>query len=292
MSTIVTITGSGTPMVSPGRAGPGVLIRTDDTMLQIDAGRATTLRITEAGADLTQLSALLLTHHHSDHLLGIADIVLTRWAAHGKAGCPPLDVYCPAGPAVDYVEHLFERLEPDIESRTIVSGYPIRPEPAVTSFEPTTDSAVDVVTVGDIHIEAVAVDHGDLAPAVAYRFTTPDGTAVVSGDTTICPQLEWFASGADVLVHEAFSSDMMLAKGQPQSRVQNLAHHHADAREVGGLAARAGVPELIITHMVPSPQTPSEVETFERAIRTGGYTGNLTIAEDLHTTTIDPQGET
>jgi ribonuclease Z len=248
--------------------------------------------MTEAGADLTNLSALLITHHHSDHLLGIADIVITRWAAHGPSGCPPLDMYCPAGPAVDFLEHLFDHLEPDIQSRIGVSGYPIRPEPDISTFEPTADEPVAVATIGDIDIQAVAVDHGDLEPAVAYRFTTPDGVIVISGDTTICPQLELFAAGADILVHEAFSSDMMLAAGQPPSRVENLAHHHADARDVGEMAGRLGVPELIITHMVPSPQTPEAIDTFERAIRAGGYAGNLTIADDLHTATIDSQGAT
>ncbi|MCY4632596.1 MAG: MBL fold metallo-hydrolase, partial [bacterium] len=79
MTTSITITGSGIPMPSPGRAGAGVLVRHDDTLIQIDAGPATLFRLTEAGIDITRLAALVITHHHSDHLMGIPELVLTRW---------------------------------------------------------------------------------------------------------------------------------------------------------------------------------------------------------------------
>lgn len=292
MATTVTITGSGTPFLAAGRAGAGVLVRHDSATIQIDAGRATVLRIAEAGVDLTELSAVLLTHHHSDHMLGMTDLVLTRWTIHGRQGCAPLPIYCPIGPAIDYLEHLFEYLEPDVQSRIGVSGYPIRPEPDVTGFEPSADDPVNVTTIGEIDVDAIAVDHGDLAPAVAYRLTTPDGVVVISGDTTICPQVETLAANADILVHEAFSSDLLHAAGQPASRIENLAHHHADARDVGELASRLDVPELVITHMVPSPQTPQTVAAFENAIRDGGYGGKLTISDDLYTTTLVSKEDT
>jgi ribonuclease Z len=49
VSTTITLTGTGVPHPSPGRAGAGVLVRHDDVALQFDAGRATVLRLTEAG---------------------------------------------------------------------------------------------------------------------------------------------------------------------------------------------------------------------------------------------------
>ena len=53
MSTEVVITGSGVPHVAPGSAGPGVLVRHGNTALQFDAGRATSLRLAEAGTRST-----------------------------------------------------------------------------------------------------------------------------------------------------------------------------------------------------------------------------------------------
>lgn len=281
MVTTVTITGSGTPMIAPGRAGPGALVRHDDTLIQVDAGRATTLRLAEAGIGLNELDALLITHHHSDHLLGLTDLLITRWMANGPGPYTALPVHCPTGPAVDYLEHLFDHLQPDIDSRRGVSGYVDDPHPRVEVFDPLGHGVVEIARFGEVLIETTAVDHGDLAPAVGFRFTTPDGVVVVSGDTQVCVGVESLARGADIVVHEAFSAEMMRRRGAAPSRVENLAHHHAEAREVGEMASRVDVPELVVTHLIPPPETADEVELFASEIRAGGYEGTLTIADDL-----------
>ncbi|WP_420309180.1 MBL fold metallo-hydrolase [Streptomyces sp. YS-B37] len=67
MSTIATLTGTGVPYPDAGRAGAGVLVRHGRTCLQFDAGRATVLRLAEAKVGPAALSAVFLTHHHSDH---------------------------------------------------------------------------------------------------------------------------------------------------------------------------------------------------------------------------------
>lgn len=286
MSTSVTITGSGVPMLAPGRAGPGALVKHNDIALQVDAGRATALRLAEEGTNVGGLTAMLITHHHSDHLLGITDIIITRWAANGPRPYATLPIHCPRGPIVDYLEHLLDHLEPDIQSRIAVSGYPSRPEPDIHVFESSTAKPTPVGTFGDLSVDSIAVDHGDLSPAVAYRFTSPDGVIVISGDTAVCPQLEEFAKGADVLVHEAFSRGQMEALGMPPSRLENITHHHADASAVGAMAARLEVPTLVLTHMVPSPTTAAAKQSFVDEVRSGGYQGDLTIAEDLNVAAI------
>ena len=47
--TVVTLTGTGVPLPTPGRAGPGALVQHGEVALQFDAGRGTVLRLTEAG---------------------------------------------------------------------------------------------------------------------------------------------------------------------------------------------------------------------------------------------------
>lgn len=287
MTTSVTITGSGTPILAPGRAGPGTLIRHDDTLVQVDAGRATTLRLAEAGVSaLTDIDAVLVTHHHSDHVLGLTDLFLTRWVHNGPRPYDPPTVHCPVGGAVDYLEHLFDHLRPDIESRRGVSGYPDDPHPRIVPFEAPPTGVVRVLDVGAISIDATVVDHGDLAPAVAYRFTTPDGVVVVSGDTCACSAVEELAKGADVLVHEVFAGGLLTTRGTPPAIIERLAHHHTEAALLGAMAARLDTPTLVATHMVPSPANDDDRAFFEHAIRDAGFTGDLTIANDLHTTTI------
>ena len=285
MTTAVTITGSGIPMPSPGRAGAGALLRHDDTLIQVDAGPATLFRLTEAEVDITRLSALAITHHHSDHLMGIPELVLTRWIRNGALPCPALPIYCPAGAAVRYVESLFDNLEPDIAARIGLAGFPDRPEPEVHPFEPAAHPTV-VARVGDVLVESVLVDHGDIQPAVAYRFTTPDGVVVVSGDTRACDAVERLATGADILVHEVLRSAKLLELGLPARRVERLAQLHAEAPTLGALAARAGVAQLVLTHLMPAPEGAEDTASLTAEVRSGGYTGNVVVASDLHTATI------
>lgn len=75
MTTTVTITGSGTPIMRPGQAGAGVLVSSDDVLIRVDVGRGTSMRLTDLGVALSDLTAVCVTHHHSDHLVGLADLL-------------------------------------------------------------------------------------------------------------------------------------------------------------------------------------------------------------------------
>jgi ribonuclease Z len=83
---IVTLTGTqGGPVVFNGLAGAGTLVRYgDDTnncgaiKLQFDAGRGTSMRLSQIGVFAGQLNATFLTHIHSDHVDGLADLLQLR----------------------------------------------------------------------------------------------------------------------------------------------------------------------------------------------------------------------
>ena len=286
--TTVTITGSGVPHVQPGRAGPGALVSCGKVHLQFDAGRATTLRLSEAGVPLHWLTALFVTHHHSDHLTGLDDVLFTRWLERHDRFVP-LPVVAPDGPAVRFLQRIFEPWDADIEVRKAHVGRTDGPHPDIRAFTCAGPSPVKVWRHDStgIRVLASAVHHEPVAPAVAYRVDTPDGAVVVSGDTRVCDEVADLARGANVLVHEAMRSSVLRTFAEFLPHVEHLIDYHADTVELGAMAARAGVPHLVLTHLIPAPVPGSDDELEWIAdVRRGGYEGAVTVARDLTAVTF------
>lgn len=57
--------------------------------------------------------------------------------------------------------------------------------------------------------------------------------------------------------------------------------YHADTVELGEMAARAGIPHVVLTHLIPPPETSADAENFAADLRNGGYEGRITVGEDL-----------
>lgn len=285
MTTRVTLTGTGVPHPSPGRAGPGALARCGDIALQFDAGRATVLRLAEAGCDPHALTALFVTHTHSDHLTGLADVVMTRWITGLLHRCPPLPIVAAGGSAERFVERMLAPYDGDIAVRM----QHVQPEPP--TFDLRTFAATPAPTTvwesddRTVCVEAVAVHHEPVEDAVAYRVTTPDGVVVVSGDTRVCDEVLELSRGADVLVHEACRARAM-ADRIAGTAFERIFDYHADTVALGALARDAEVGHLVLTHLIPSPTDAGGETAFADDVRAGGYDGELTVGSDLTTIAI------
>ena len=270
MTTRIVVTGTGSPAPRPGRAGPGVLIQHGDVALQVDAGRATSLRLAEAGVRPDQLSALLLTHHHYDHLTGVADIVLARWL--GMRGKPDyFPILAPNGGSSRFVDRILDIWDEDIEVRQIDKGYRTRPAANLEVFRPTA-APQPIWEQGGVRVISSLVHHEPVDPAVAYRIEGPDGVVAVSGDTRECAEMEELSRDADVLVHEAMRKSV---------KTTGAVAYHTDTVALGALAARARVRSLILYHLLPTPATREDELGFEEDVRRGGFEGELVVARDL-----------
>lgn len=285
--TELVITGTGVPHLAPGRAGPGALVRHGDVVLQFDAGRATALRLCEAGVRMDQLSALFVTHHHSDHLTGLTDVLFARWLERPD-GFVPLPVVAPFGPATRFLERMMDPWVDDLQVRMEHVGRADRPDPQVLGFEVGTGPAIVWShEASGVTVTACAVHHEPVLPAVAYRIDTPDGAVVISGDTRVCDEVAELAAGADVLVHEAFRRDAVRPFFEARPHLEHIAAYHADTVELGAMAERIGVPRLVLTHLIPAPAPGLGTEAdFADDVRRGGYTGEVIVAADLTTVTI------
>ena len=278
----VTLTGTGVPHPSPGRAGAGVLFRRGPVALQFDAGRGTVLRLSEAGCGPGALDAVFLTHVHSDHLVGLPDLAMTRWIQSTLGAAGPLVIVAPEGYATRFAETMLAPYEDDIALR-VAHVQPHPPELDIRPFAlPTEPTEVWRSADGEVRVEAVAVHHEPVTEAVAYRITSPDSTVVVSGDTRVCDEVRDLASGASVLVHEACRRSAMreLIAGTP---FEHIFDYHADTVALGAMAAEARVDHLVLTHLIPPPTTDDESAAFAADVRSGGYVGELTVGYDLFT---------
>jgi ribonuclease Z len=270
MTTTVTLTGTGVPHVSPGRAGAGVLVSCGEVHLQFDAGRGTVLRLSEAGLTPNQLSAQFVTHYHSDHVVDLVDVVMTRWIMGQLHPAPPLDIVVPEGPATAFVHRMLDPYDDDVLIQMNVHPFAPKSKPTV------------VWRSGDenVVVEAVAVHHEPVEASVAYRVTTPDGSAVISGDTRVCDEVFELARDADVLVHEACRRTAM-SQAVAGSVFEKIFDYHADTADLAVFAQRYGIKHMVLTHLIPQPRNDRDIRAFEKDLRGAGYAGLITVGKDL-----------
>lgn len=284
-TTTVTLTGTGVPHPSPGRAGAGVLVRRGDVALQFDAGRGTVIRLSEAGTPPPFLSALFITHVHSDHLVDLPDVAMTRWVQQQLHKTGPLVVYAVEGVAARFVRRMLEPFEDDIAARMEHVGADA-PEVDLRTFDvPLAPCEVWRSADGAVVVESVAVRHEPVPEAVAFRVTTPEGVVVISGDTRVCSEVESFAAEADILVHEACRASAMNA-AISGTVFETIFSYHADSVPLGTMAQRAGVRRLVLTHLIPQPTSADDEAAFERDVRDGGFTGEVSVGRDLMSFTL------
>ncbi|QXC59661.1 MBL fold metallo-hydrolase [Aquihabitans sp. G128] len=286
MTTEVVLTGTGVPHPRPGRAGAGTLVRCGGVALQFDAGRATVLRLMEAGTAPHALSALFVTHVHSDHVVDLADVAMTRWIQQQLVATGPLVVVAPEGGAARFVERMLDPYDEDLALRVAhVGAEPIRVDLRPFAV-PATPEVVWTSDDGTVRVLAVAVHHEPVPDAVAYRVETPEGVVVVSGDTRVCQEVEDLSAGADLLVHEACRATA-LAPLIAGTTFETIFSYHADTVALGAMAERAAVPHVLLTHLIPPPDRPEDADAFAQDLRDGGYAGRITVGEDLVTVVLD-----
>ncbi len=268
----VTLLGTGCPVAHPRRGGAATLVETDQARVLVDCGSMVTQRLVEAGCPGARLDALLISHLHSDHLVDFYQLVVSSWH-QGRAG--PWRVHCP-DPAIPAIEATMEAWRAERELRI---AFEQRPSATGLGVSCIPLSPGRRVTICDLEIEPVEVDHAPVSPAYGFVFRAGGKSAVLSGDTRVSEALIASGRGADLLVHEVFlHREMPPVPGRRSAAtVAAVASYHTLSGEVGGVAARMGARALALTHFVP-PE-------FDRAALLAevaqSYGGPVFVGEDL-----------
>jgi ribonuclease BN (tRNA processing enzyme) len=275
--TQVVLLGTGNPAADPERMGPSVAIVVNDTPYIVDCGpgvvrrASAALRKGIAGLAVPKLKTAFITHLHSDHTLGLPDLIFSPWVLGRKEA---LEVYGPAGLKA-MTDHLLAAYSEDIDIRTNGLEHGNRTGYKVNAHEikPGVVYKDDNVTV-----KAFLVHHGSWKEAYGYRFETPDKVIVLSGDCAPSPSVTENCNGCDVLLHEVYSQF-----GYDQSDAdwrKYVTNFHTSTKELAELATKAKPKLLILYHQMFFGGEKDTEEGMLKEIRES-YPGKVVSAHDL-----------
>jgi ribonuclease BN (tRNA processing enzyme) len=269
----VVLLGTGTPIPDPERSGPSVAVVVGEEPYLVDFGPGVVRRVAAAHAhgvaelEQANLCRAFLTHLHSDHSAGLADLILTPWV---EGRVEPLELYGPPGTQA-MTEHVLAAYREDIDER-------------LAGLEPANDTGYHVnaheiepgvvYRDGNVLVESLSVRHGSW-PAFGFKFVAPDRTIVISGDTAPTESIVQAAQGCDVLIHEVYSVAGL--RKQTQERQRYHCSVHTSSLELADIASRARPGLLVLYHQLLWGTSEQELM---REVKTG-YDGAVVSSRDL-----------
>jgi len=276
-STHFFVLGSGTPNPNPERMGSAYLVLADDTPYLFDFGSGVVRRVAALSSEwggnfsklnVTQLEYAFLSHIHSDHTLGLADLIITPWIMGRDK---PLKIFGPEA-AKDMADHIIKAYQPDIDYR-IYGTQPQNDKGYKAIFTPIEEGVI--YEDKNIMVTAFLNDHGDLAESYGFLIQTDDKTILISGDTGPSANLLRYGKEVDILVHEVYSQ-AGFEKKEPDWKIYHKAHHTSPS-ELAKIAKKLKPKTLVLSHILFWGS--SEGEVLEEIMK--DYDGKVILADDL-----------
>lgn len=274
---------NGGPPLDLDRSEPSTLLIVDGRPYLIDCGIGTIRRLLRANIQSETIGTIFLTHLHSDHDLGLADVMGNDFQHMGlnlKPSGRVINIYGPPQTEA-FVNAAFEYIR--IPNSVFAAERPGNPA-LVSPFKAHEIQGPGLVYQDDkIRVIAAENTHYTLMPpalrakmkSYSYRFETPEGVVVFTGDTGVSDAVTQLAKGADVLISESSGATpaalaaylRTVNQHDPERATKFKAHmnqEHLNLRQIGEMASQAHVGSVILYHYGPGdPSTyPVEVEKY------------------------------
>ncbi len=273
----VVFLGTGTPGPTPDRQGPSLAVVAGDKAYLVDVGVGIVRQANAAFAKGIKalnprgLDIAFVSHLHSDHTIGLPDLILTPWVL-GRTS--PLELYGPPGISA-MAENLLKAYEEDIHIRTTglehgnLTGYKVNAHEVTPGV---------IFQDANVKVTAFAVRHGSWPLALGYRFDADGKSIVYSGDTAPAESVVQACGGCDLLIHEVYFGLPANDVHPPDKWAQYMAAFHTSAPELANIATRAHAKALVTTHLALMGNS-SETDLVTALKK--GYGGKVLVAHDL-----------
>lgn len=287
----VVLTGTGSPMSDIKRAGPSVAVKAGERLFVVDTGDGSARNLQVAGLNIGSLDGVFLTHFHSDHIGGLGETMLQRWAAGGNS--QQLPIYGPVGTST-VIEGFRIAYEQDKGYRIAHHGEETVPSSGAGGKAVEFDLGKDpmaskvIYDTDGVKVTAFNVNHAPVYPAVGYKFEYKSRSLVISGDTVYTENLVNQSKNADVLICEALNKELVniinenasLTKGVTTKKItKDIQNYHITPKQAAEIAAKANASRLVLTHIIPPLPSPILTNIFLGDAKKI-YDGKINIGRD------------
>jgi ribonuclease BN (tRNA processing enzyme) len=291
---VITLGTGGGPLTRLQRAESSNALIIGDVVYVIDCGDRCMLQLAAAHIAPDTIRAIFFTHYHQDHVGGLAPLLGIRWMTNVPG---VLKLIGPPG-LEQIVKGYRTAVQPSVDA-----GFGQTPDPiaGIEVHEVGTgvvyqDDAIKVLAVENDHYRSPVANPANAPKSYSYRFESPAGAVVFTGDTGPSPAVTHLAKGADLLVSEVIDLQGTIrlvdktsaGKLSPQVRdnvVRHLTDDHLLPGQVGEMAKEAGVKQVVLSHLSPGDDNEDAEAVYGRGVR-AVFKGSVSVAKDLQTFTV------